>query len=666
LGLGRGLLRLASNIGAAVGGTAEEAEAEAEASPETREQKMAHALKLVIELVKGPIGVDDRINLPAHVEKLLTDLVANDELAEADMLKVMCNMTPITSDLHLEAQMSKGQAAIETLLFTYADMATDVLMIAQYYADGRATVATLMAAVLAFSLVVQAFCGHALGQGKAMTLAGLFGMKPAAETVRDLLDAAPFPNQVLSNVLMLGITRMAELVFESSPETVIQTVALLATPAAEQSTLQYASLLSSIAAIGALTTLGDREVDTIPSKREGNPWLFGYVSRKPWKNMVQLAASAVAIGCYTAARMLALGTLIVAALERWKWSVAALAPPLGWVTAECGLLAVARVRDGSWHFYQRAADIAAVRAVMQLVLYVGMSTAPFPMFRIASLLGPHLYSRTLACLSASNFALVAVAYGVLGGVDALPATYAWAALGGLTLVAWAAAAVLVACAPAEMRKSFYEVVNWKTYVRTWWWEEATYDSNNLDGEEVELFGQEAVRAFLPVWVCRAALPVPELKTLYEERWAAWEAESPKWFNPAFEECVYDELAPPQVLAARVEARAAAAAAEKSGILSRAFSRGRGVSRSMSRALSTSTSRSTSRVLDESTSTSTSAATAARTGASTPPSASATAAAGTHRSGAGVEEGPRRMLQPELELGPGSGAVASPPLEAWSQ
>ena len=111
MGLGRGLLRLASNIGAAPGGTAAEAEAEAEASPETREQKMAHALKLVMDVVKGPIGVDDRINLPAHAEKLLTDLVANDELAEADMLKVMCNMTPITSDLHLEAQMSKGQAA---------------------------------------------------------------------------------------------------------------------------------------------------------------------------------------------------------------------------------------------------------------------------------------------------------------------------------------------------------------------------------------------------------------------------------------------------------------------------------------------------------------------------------------------------------------------------
>ena len=78
--------------------------------------------------------------------------------------------------------------------------------------------------------------------------------------------------------------------------------------------------------------------------------------------------SVLGVTRYTAARMLALGTLIVAALERWKWSVAALAPPLGWVTVECGLLAVARVRDGSWHFYTRAADIAAVRVVQHLTI----------------------------------------------------------------------------------------------------------------------------------------------------------------------------------------------------------------------------------------------------------------------------------------------------------
>ena len=62
--------------------------------------------------------------------------------------------------------MSKGQAAVETLLFTYADLATDILLIVEYYAKGQPGTATLMLAVLGFSLVIQAAGGHAFGQGE--------------------------------------------------------------------------------------------------------------------------------------------------------------------------------------------------------------------------------------------------------------------------------------------------------------------------------------------------------------------------------------------------------------------------------------------------------------------------------------------------------------------
>ena len=77
-------------------------------------------------------------------------------------------ITPVVSDLHLESQMSKGQAAIETLFFTYADLATDILLIVEYYAKGRSGTATLMLAVLVFSLVVQALFGHFSGQGECV------------------------------------------------------------------------------------------------------------------------------------------------------------------------------------------------------------------------------------------------------------------------------------------------------------------------------------------------------------------------------------------------------------------------------------------------------------------------------------------------------------------
>ena len=81
-----------------------------------------------------------------------------------------------------------------------------------------------------------------------MALAGLLGLKPAVETMRDLLDAAPIANQFVSNEIVLIFTRVVELVFESSPETLIQATAFLATPADDQSMLQVC-----VALVGSLT-----------------------------------------------------------------------------------------------------------------------------------------------------------------------------------------------------------------------------------------------------------------------------------------------------------------------------------------------------------------------------------------------------------------------------
>ena len=71
-----------------------------------------------------------------------------------------------------------------------------------------------------------------------MTLVGLLGLKPVAETVRDLLEMPPIPGQAMPNANTLWFTRIVELVFEASPESLIQTVALLATPAEQQTDIQ--------------------------------------------------------------------------------------------------------------------------------------------------------------------------------------------------------------------------------------------------------------------------------------------------------------------------------------------------------------------------------------------------------------------------------------------
>ena len=84
-----------------------------------------------------------------------------------------------------------------------------------------------------------------------------------------------------------------------------------------------------------------------PSHHHPTP---GYVSRDPIKNMPQLVAGIIAIASYAAARMLALGVLIVASLEHFAWSPVGLLPPLAWVLTECGLFSTARWRNGNYRW----------------------------------------------------------------------------------------------------------------------------------------------------------------------------------------------------------------------------------------------------------------------------------------------------------------------------
>ena len=86
-----------------------EDEDEDEAAPVTQKQKIDRALKLVMDLVKGPVGTKDRTGLPKKVRELVEGLLRDGELATADEREVWCKSMLIMSDLHLESQMSKGQ-----------------------------------------------------------------------------------------------------------------------------------------------------------------------------------------------------------------------------------------------------------------------------------------------------------------------------------------------------------------------------------------------------------------------------------------------------------------------------------------------------------------------------------------------------------------------------
>ena len=136
------------------------------------------------------------------------------------------------------------------LLITYVDMLTDLLVAFQLLnTDGQESWAAWTFASLGASLLIQGIAAVLLQNGRWYdVLAGLLGIKPIVETWR-VISGSPKPeHQRFPNEMLLSVSRLIEIVFESLPQSILQAYILIhsTTP----TTLQLVSLVGSCAATG--------------------------------------------------------------------------------------------------------------------------------------------------------------------------------------------------------------------------------------------------------------------------------------------------------------------------------------------------------------------------------------------------------------------------------
>ena len=171
--------------------------------------------------------------------------------------------------------------ALKQIVISYGDLLTDVGTIWHFFSIGERLKGTVLASVLAFSFVVQAVVSFLFGQDCLSVAAGLLGMKPIIDTVRDLNSSPPPKEQKLPNDVMLFFTRMIEVVTESIPQSFLQMVFFLTTYNKETNTaafIQIASLAFSIFATGSMIVMADRDFDISPVQRSNMQNLCGYTA----------------------------------------------------------------------------------------------------------------------------------------------------------------------------------------------------------------------------------------------------------------------------------------------------------------------------------------------------------------------------------------------------
>ena len=192
----------------------------------------------------------------------------------------------------------------------------------------------------------------------------------------------------------------------------------------QRTTFMYVSFAISLVSGGFAITATDRTFDLIKSRRIRDPLLFGYVQVADGAYR-QLLAMVVSFASYMAAKMFALGLLIVSANRA--------VVPL-WLVVECGTLLGVRMLIGNWRFYREGADSAGFSLLGHFVYYIGILAAPFPLLRNPTQLTSRVYSAGLLYMLLVNFVQVGIAYRRFGGIETVDETMAWAILFAATVV----------------------------------------------------------------------------------------------------------------------------------------------------------------------------------------------------------------------------------------
>ena len=410
-------------------------------------------------------------------------------------------------------------------VISYADIATDVLVLFEFMSKNKA-MAIIQGTSLGFSMLMQCFISLVMGQPIWVGLLGLVGMKPILEAWRDAIDAKPFPSQKTGNDSMLMFSRMTEVVFESIPQSLVQTTALLVYPD-QRSYLQFISLFASFLTTGFMVVTADREQDTDSKSRRNESALVGYALIN---STTQIVSSIVCFTCYKTAKMFSLALLIASSLSA-KYCV-------GLLLIEHCALSLVRLGLKNLRIWVRDADGLLFTNLVNFGWYICLLAAPFPTCRWPHFLTPRIYSAGMLYMCTINFALVYVSYRAFDARNVLPESQAWVGLSAVTFLCVIFGVIAFNLIPQSHRHTFYKHLTLRDHINLINWHEKAQE---FDHKMREVTDQDGIRALMPLWISLYYLPTEKLIELYRDNWKKWSADPPYWFDDEFKSLLPREL-----------------------------------------------------------------------------------------------------------------------------
>jgi len=422
---------------------------------------------------------------------------------------------------HFKVMKTFGKA-----LLSYFDIITDVLVLLDLIAKGNTRMALIQGISLGVSFLIQSILSLAMGQPLWVVLSGLVGMKPAIESWRDATRAKPFPKQRGNNEFMLMLSRMVEVSFESIPQSLVQTLALIVYKD-QRTSLQFISLVASFVTTGFVVASADRAFDKSKDRRKKEPLLFGYVSHTKSKYRKQLYASISFFTHYKMAKIFSLAILI--ASSSFRYAIILLI--LEWL----GILALRKSYE-NWRWYLHGLDGVGFSLFAHFGWYICILSAPFPIVRIPNIMTPRIYAGSLIYMLTINFGMVFLSYRSFDGTEFPTENQAILGLTSLTIICVISGRIAYHYVPESHKGTFYKALTFKDHMLNYMWNDCVY---NTDHHQRITIDQEYIRAYIPCWCSQHYVPKDKVLAFYKEHWNDWCEDPPDWFDDTFKAMIPD-------------------------------------------------------------------------------------------------------------------------------
>ena len=432
--------------------------------------------------------------------------------------------------LIFHSKLGKSLRCIASLAISYTDYATDFLLAAYYFGEGKTNYGMLTIFWPLLVILFQTYLSIASGDAWYVHLASCLGLKSFVDTWRVVSGKQMLNGGAnLQPILSLSMVRGVELSCESVPQTCVQ-VYLMIQSASDGNGVDFTPLpaiVTSLLAAGFISANVDYDMDCSAYFRKMEPVLYGFLPDKKSSRLLFVLLHMIHLACHCGLVVLSSAYLLYASPRLF----------IAWFAFDFIAFTCLKFLLGTFAFYKRISR--SVSHIVNLLTFITVNFTPLYLSRnpYSTVCGMQ-HTIFVSYNYVKSVAMIYLSWHIIGNSHDEIASYFLKL--AACLIAISLGFTAINC--RFIMKTEYSWMWWTTYnlkrhFSEYIWDTFVYDTwgDTLDDHRANALS----RTFSPIYYLHDV----RVKEWLREKWPQWESDPPSWFNQSFVDSLHPSVIP---------------------------------------------------------------------------------------------------------------------------